>query len=417
MPAKPVKVPNQFLLSFYWFAWELHWSALLGAAMQAQVARFIPTDMTGRATAILSASGALFSIASQYAAGRASDRAGKRIPFIIIGTLLDIVALFGFALSPSFLTAVLAFVAVQISLNIAGGPYQALIPDKVPREQQGGASGVMGFLRLAGIAGGLLLAKLFVVQPGPLVPQSAITHSLVMLAAALSAVLLGALAFTVFTVPDVLVDRETSKIGPWPEQSSFVWLIVSRSLVSMGLYLILPFFARFLQYALHVDTWLQTSLTLLLLINGFSLAGTLPAGYLADRLPKKAIMFVALAFLAIGAFTLSRMTSMSGMTLLAAALGVGWGAYYAVDWALACNLLPEGRAGALMALWNIGASGPQVISPAIGGILIDKIGAAAHDSGAGYRVVFELMAAYVVLGMAALAFVREKRGGKPSERP
>ena len=418
MASKPIRIPNQFALSVFWFAWEVHWAALLGAAMQAQVARFIAPGAIGIATAILSGAGAFFSIAAQFGAGRASDAAGRRIPFIVVGTLLDVAALFGFALAPSFSTAVLAFVAVQIALNVAGGPYQALIPDKIPQGRQGGASAVMALYRLAGNAVGLLLAKALVVQPGPTVPESTLTHGLVSLAIALSAVLLVALAITITGVPDARSASVSHAAVPedWPQRASFAWLIVSRSLVSMGLYLIVPYFAAFLRFALHVQAYLQTNLMLLLAIVGFSLVGTLPAFFLADRVPKKTYMFVSLGLLAVGAVLLANAPSVERVGMLAAVLGIGWGGYYAVDWALACNLLPSGRAGALMAIWNIGASGPQVLSPLIGGVIADRIGAASGDLGAGYRVLFELVAVYVGLGALALSFVREPRGGKAAER-
>lgn len=418
--SKPIRIPNQFALSVFWFAWEVHWAALLGAAMQAQVARFIAPGAIGTATAILSGAGAFFSIAAQFGAGRASDAAGRRIPFIIVGTLLDVAALFGFALAPSFSTAVLSFVAVQISLNIAGGPYQALIPDKIPRSRHGGASAIMALYRLAGNAVGLLLAKQVIVQPGPGVAESTLTHGLLSLAIALSAILLVALAVTIAGVPDgrtVTSEQDTiAAAQAWPERASFAWLILSRSLVSMGLYLIVPFFAFFLRFALHVQAYLQTNLMLLLAIVGFSLVGTLPAFFLADRVPKKAYMFISLSLLAVGSLLLANTPNVERLGWLAATLGIGWGGYYAVDWALACNLLPKGRAGALMAIWNIGASGPQVLSPLIGGVIADRIGAAAGDPGAGYRVLFELVSVYVGLGALALAFVREPRGGKAAER-
>lgn len=407
------RAPNQFALSAFWFAWEMHWAALLGAALQAQVAHFIEPGFTGRAMGILSGAGALFSIVSQYAAGRASDVRRRRIPFIAVGTLCNIVALFGFAVAPSFVTVVAAFVGVQVAFNIAGGPYQALIPDHVTRERLGWASGVMALYRLAGNAAGLLLARAIVKQPGPGVSGAVMMHSLVLLAAALSVVLVIALVVTMIGVPDTpSPSADTDVAVAWPQRRSFTWLVVSRALVSMGLYLILPFFAFFLRFSLGVGDYLKTSLTLLLTINLCSLAGTLPAGFLGDRLAKKSIMFGAFALLAVGAVLLANAGSTSGLLPLAVMLGIGWGAYYAVDWALACSLLPPGRAGALMALWNIGASGPQVLSPAIGGLLVDRIGAAQGQLGAGYRVLFDLVAVYVVLGAAALAFVREPRGGK-----
>src|SRR5262249_52594454 len=148
---------------------------------------------------------------------------------------------------------------------------------------------------------------------------------------------------------------------------------------------------------------------LLLVMVGCSLIGTAPAGLLADRFSKKSIIYIALALIVAGALSLSFLRTFSPIVIFAVALGVGWGAYYAVDWALACNLLPEGRGGALMAIWNLGASAPQVGAPIIGGLLVDRIGEATGDLGAGYRVVFALIAFFVACGAGALAFVREPR--------
>ncbi|HEY7787249.1 MAG TPA: MFS transporter, partial [Casimicrobiaceae bacterium] len=138
-----------------------------------------------------------------------------------------------------------------------------------------------------------------------------------------------------------------------------------------------------------------------------SLIGTLPAGIASDRVPKKNLMYGAIAALTIGAVGLAIAPSLPVVIAVAIPLGIGWGAYYSVDWALACNLLPVDRAGALMAVWNIGAAGPQVLAPLIGGYLVDTLGAGTGDLGFAFRALFALVAVYLVLGMGALAFVRE----------
>jgi len=409
--AQPAHRPNQFALSIFWFAWELHWAALLGATLQAEIARFMPETYYGRATAVLGGIGAMLSILSQYGAGRASDVLRRRIPFIVVGTLADVAALFAFALSPSFFAVVISYAAVQISLNIAGGPYQALIPDRIAKAAQGRASAFMGFMRLAGTAAGLLLAKLVVHQPGPNVTQAMYTSGLLELVGVVSAVLLVALVVTVIGVREQPGDVAPPQpvLADWPYRTSFWWLIASRSFVSAGLYLILPFFGFYLRFAMKVANYQATSLELLLVMVGCSLVGTAPAGVLSDRFSKKSIIYIALALIVAGALSLSFLQTLSPVVILAVVLGIGWGAYYAVDWALACNLLPEGRAGALMAIWNLGASAPQVGAPIIGGLLVDRIGESTGDLGAGYRVVFALIAFFVACGAGALAFVREPR--------
>jgi MFS family permease len=410
-----VKKDNLFALSAFWFAWEFHWAALLGAAMQGQIARFAPPDLIGTATAVLGGSGAVFSILGQYGSGRISDRLGRRIPFVVAGTLLDILALFGFALSPSFLVVVLTFAGVQISLNIACGPYQALMPDRVEMAARGRASAVMGLFRLAGTAAGLYVAKFFVHQPGPHVTAAMFEHGLTLLAAVIACVLIVALVITV-----VGVSESTPVVDPgpidldWPARPSFVWLIVSRSAVNLGLYSILPFLAFYLRFAQHVTQYLQTSITLLLVMIGCALVGTVPAGIVADRVSKKRIIYIALVLLAAGAAGLSATRTTSWLLPLAIVLGLGWGVYYSVDWALACVLLPQGRAGALMAIWNIGASAPQIAAPIVSGLLIDHVNAYMHDLGAGYRFIFALVAACMLAGAAGLWFVREPRAGVPA---
>jgi MFS family permease len=397
-------------LSAYWFALEAHWAALLGAAAQGQIARFADPSFVGHASSILFGFGAALSIVSQYVAGRASDRMRRRMPFMIAGTLCDVAALFCFALAPSFLSVVVAFCAVQISLNIAGGPYQALIPDRIAPTQQGRASAFMGLFRLAGNAGGLLLARVFVRQHGPTVSVAAFEHGLLMLAATISILLVVGLVITLVAAGDdspLSADRsatpdEATDEEPWLYRRSFVILTVSRSLVNLGLYSILPYFAFYLRNAIHVATYLPTSVDLLLVMTGCSLIGTLPAGIASDRFSKKALMFGALGALAIGALGLTLATNLQFVTAVAIPIGIGWGAYYSVDWALACNLLPRARAGALMALWNIGASAPQVLAPLIGGYIVDSRVLAAFAPGEGYRVLFALVSAYVLL-----AFVRE----------
>ena len=417
--APPSRPANQFALAAYWFAWEMHWAALLGATLQAEIARFMPPTMYGRATAVLGAVGALLAILSQYGAGRWSDLARRRMPFIVLGTLLDIVALYAFALAPSFGAVVVSFAAVQIALNIAGGPYQALIPDRIAKRAQGKASAFMGLMRLAGTAAGLLLAKLVVHQPGPGVTVEAYTRGFLVLVTVISIALLAALAVTLFGVGEQPGDvaQPEAVLAMWPSRTSFWWLIISRAFVSAGLYLILPFLGFYLRFALHVERYQSSSLSLLLLMVVCSLVGTVPAGMLGDRFSKKSIIYIALTLLAGGALALTVTSGLLVVALIAMVLGAGWGSYYSVDWALATNLLPEGRAGALMALWNLGASAPQVAAPIIGGLLVDHVGAASGDLGLGYRALFALIAAFVLCGAFALSFVREPREGVAPKPP
>ena len=85
--------------------------------------------------------GALVAVAVQPTIGVISDyttsRWGRRKPYILIGSILDVVFLIGIANSNT-LVAIAAFIALlQFSSNFAQGPFQGYVPDLVPAPRSG----------------------------------------------------------------------------------------------------------------------------------------------------------------------------------------------------------------------------------------------------------------------------------------
>lgn len=94
---------------------------------------------------------------------RSTSRYGRRRPFIVAGTLLNILCLvlIGFTpalpgvgtsglagVSVAFAVLILGIVLMQIGANISMGAYQGLIPDLVAEDQRGKASGVKSIMEL-----------------------------------------------------------------------------------------------------------------------------------------------------------------------------------------------------------------------------------------------------------------------------
>ena len=69
---------------------------------------------------------------------------GKRRPYILVGTLLTVPALLALSQVNSIAALIGVICAIQFAVNVATAPYQALIPDLVPKAQQGAASAWMG---------------------------------------------------------------------------------------------------------------------------------------------------------------------------------------------------------------------------------------------------------------------------------
>ena len=93
--------------------------------------------------------------------------------------------------------------------------------------------------------------------------------------------------------------------------------------------------------------------------------------------------------------------------------GLGYGAYQAVDWALASDVLPSQDDYAKdMGVWHVAFTFPQVIATPIAGFLLDKFQAVGTRTGApnlGYTAIFTMATLYFILGTILVRQIRKVR--------
>src|SRR5438876_4089784 len=231
------------VLSAFWFAIAYVMQPLGGNIIPLLVARFtepttihlgslaIPVDVNTYVS-LLDTIGAAFAIVWQPAIGAISDNArfslGRRRPFIAIGVVGDIVFLTLIAFVTSYWALLLVYVLFQIASNTAQGPYQGMLPDQVPSEQRGEASGYYGLMNLLGTIVG------FLVVGALLIP----THHLRLAILTLPVVVAIAGALVIFRVPDRRRTAASSqRLGrsvllsvaiDTRRYRDFAWLMVSR---------------------------------------------------------------------------------------------------------------------------------------------------------------------------------------------
>jgi Na+/melibiose symporter-like transporter len=167
-------------ISIFYFALNFHWSALGIIILPGQVLKLAGDLHKGSALAFVLIPGAFVALFSNPLFGFLSDRTsgklamwGRRRPYILFGTLINIGGLLWMATATSILSLMLAYTLVQFASNAAQAPFHALLPDVVPVEQRGQASGIMGLLLIAGNIGGVLVSGLFidVSRPQPIYQQ------------------------------------------------------------------------------------------------------------------------------------------------------------------------------------------------------------------------------------------------------
>jgi MFS family permease len=148
---------TQYLtLCAYWFGFSFHWFFLLPILMPNDVTRLVGETNKGAALGWLAGGAALIPLLLPPFLGIWSDRLGKRMVFLLYGTIGNLLGLVVMLYAPSFAVYVFGYLLVQLGNAVASTPYTALIPDTVPEDDRGRASGVMGFFQLfSQIAGGV----------------------------------------------------------------------------------------------------------------------------------------------------------------------------------------------------------------------------------------------------------------------
>lgn len=227
-------------ISIFALAFNFHWAALGTIILPAQVLQIVGDQQKGAALAFVLVPGAFVSLFANPLFGWLSDRTrgwlarwGRRRPYILAGTLVNVACLVWMASSYNLVSLMLAYMLVQFSSNAAQSPFHALLPDIVPPEQRGLTSGIIGLLGLGGNVGGVILAGLLInsSNPLPIFRQGAwLTYGIIM------AVMLILMVVTLLSVRDrppeieeTLPPQEERGEGNARAQAAYPWH--SRSLL------------------------------------------------------------------------------------------------------------------------------------------------------------------------------------------
>jgi Na+/melibiose symporter-like transporter len=159
--ATPFRRMDYLKITIFGFALTALWQSLHTITLPVRLLDFVPEAQKNTSLGLLTLSGLLLAMFVQPLAGAVSDRAnfkwGRRRPFILVGGALALILIPGLGFAGSYAAIFIVYCLLQVAANIAQGPYQAFIPELVPADKHGRASGVKGLLE---ITGGLLLVYL-----------------------------------------------------------------------------------------------------------------------------------------------------------------------------------------------------------------------------------------------------------------
>ncbi|MHB8635978.1 MAG: MFS transporter [Fimbriimonadaceae bacterium] len=407
---RPFSRWDHIRVSAYWYGVNFIWGAFLGPLLASQMTILAPrhsAGMLGRIYMFAAIPALIVPLVVGPFSDRCRARIGRRTPYILAGSGIAVVGLvlMGVAFTARSLVAYVGcYFLIQVGANTAMGAYSGVIPDLVPREHLGRASGLMAVMsQLGTLSGAVVTGKLL----------GADVRSLYVMAIVLA-------VFAAFTAATL---GEGRHVGPaadhdwgayikslWidPRQyPDFAWVWLTRALMMVGFYMISPYILFYLRDMVHVA---HPASTATLVFAVILLAATLSGYYggrLSDFFGRKRIVTVSTMIISVMAVVFIFLQNLNQALVAGLVFGIGYGAYLSVDWALGTEVLPNKEEAATdMAVWHISMTLPQVVGPALAGsFILDHMISGYAVSKAGKHVATYSHLGYgIVFGIAATLF-------------
>ena len=403
-------------------------TAMDTAVLPVIVLSLAPESLKNTYLAMLGLGGLLVAAIMQPLIGRLSDRTrsplGRRVPYIIFGTVVVCGSLVFLVLSPNLAALFATWMFIQANLNIAYGPGMALIRDLVPRYRVGVASSIK---ILMDAMGGLIL----ITASAALIGQAAgsglgpvpvyvnwewAVYALLGTALAISVVVTCTTVLTRDPRRRARPVRRSEAASPRVLNRQFGLFLFSRLLLMTAIYSFPTYGLFFLRDVVEADNPAQTLSQMIPAIAGALAMAVFAAGWISDRIGHKPVVIAGAAAGAVSTSWLLLVDTTSGVLVTASIIGASAGALLSANWALANVLGDEQRAGTHIGIVNLSTIGGAAI-PRLFGPGIDLLNHTSEDLG--YTALIAGCAALFVVGAVALLPVNPARqeSGAPAEPP
>ncbi|WP_327668808.1 MULTISPECIES: MFS transporter [unclassified Streptomyces] len=369
-----------------------------------------------RATTVLSAAvtaGGIAQLVGYPLVGRLSDRTasrfGRRRPYLFIGA---VVMAIGGALevaARSTTVLALAYVTLSIGAVCALVACNAIVPDQLPAERRGPASAAIGLGAPIGAVVGIFLAQLGQPDLGLMVlyPTTLGIASALVLAAFITDRPIARAERPRVTLRMTLT---TFWVNPARHPAfGLAWL--SRFCIFFGVSSVNGYQAFYLITVHHIDpATVGTSVLMASLVGtGTAVLFSPLAGKLSDKIGRRKPFVITSAVLFAAGLVLTALAQDFTAFLVAVAVtGLGQGIYFAVDFALITEVLPDPDNTAKdLGIMNLAMSLPSSVVPAIAPTLL-AIGASTAAP-QNYTALFGAGAVAAVVGALAVIPIRGVR--------
>ena len=438
------------------------------------VQKFVGPERQGTAFGQLRLYTLMVALLIQALMGMLSDRStlkwGRRRPFILVGTLLNMACMIAIGTSPSYWFLFGAVVLSQIASNIAHGAEQGLIPDMVPEDRRGLFSGVKSIMELLPVIivaftvgqlvaagqmwGGILVAisilffsmaiTMFVREEPLREPPGRVDWTpfgrLVAMTLVFTGIVLGlgeivkqtskllnttgsvTTLVTMMGGTGVLAMSGAVILGVWlsvrigigtreaRHHPSFCWWVINRLAFLVGATNLSGFAIYFLQARLGLEgeEAAAPASQLMMAVGILILVCALPSGWLADRIGRKRLVAYSGLGAAMGTLVLVLAPNMTAIYVGGCIVGAATGTFFTTNWALGTDVVPKEEAGHYLGISNLAGAGAGAVGAYIGGPIADYFTVYAPQTpGLGYLLVFAIYAVLFLVSALVTLGIQE----------
>jgi MFS family permease len=408
LSTQPESIPlghrRHLALGSFWFGLFSIWTPMVFVLLPAQVATLV-ADKAAQAQRVgfIVGAGAIFSMVVPPLVGAWSDRLqtrfGRRRPILVAGALGTVAGLLVMLTAGSLTQLLVGYVLLQLFSNGAGAAFFGLIPDVVPESETGKASAYLAAMVQFGSVAGLAisfaanLAGVFRISYGILAFVLVVSLLPTLWAAG------GEGSSPARPAPALPLGERLQGFFRPLFQGDFGLVVFTRMAMVSGYAAVTPYLQYFFRDVVHVsDPFGFTSIWSVILLVAAGISGYL-GGSVSDRYGRKIFVYAsgAVQALVVLYFIVFYPTVTPVVMATAVVFGLGYGLYYAVDWALACDTLPDrGAAAKDLGLFHVAMTLPNSVVTAAAGIALAYLNTLSPLSG--YRWVFGTAALFFLVG-------------------
>ena len=376
---------------------------------------------------------------------------GRRRPYLMGGAILSALALWAFpnsanivnwfashlhltlpALSALFFAAIMIWV-LDACVNIAQGPYRALVPDVVPQEQHSMAN---SYISLAIGLGSVIAAGTAPFLNWAFHYQMPIVSQFIMAALAFLLGMTWTCMFIKERKMEKVEDKEEEKFNfiqslkdffaLSPEVGKICWMQFFTWIGNMCMMI------YFTQYAVHrifgvpdltgvteavkatfeaqVVAGTNFSSVCFAIFNLVCFLVAIPIGVMSAKFGNKKVHIISMLSMALAFLGMAFTVDTKIVTVLMALSGIGWASICALPFAMLSQYIKPGTEGSVMGIFNIFIAGPQVFVCTLVSWIINKC-VFTVDAGVNYHweYTFLIGAACLIVASVIAANVKEKR--------